>query len=256
MGDKLFVAWQDEQRRWHTIAEIVRRQSGYEFGFTRGISGLMSFPDQLFRMNRDTRYAFKDLIPLFRNRIPSRSRADYKRMTEWLNLSSFADEFEMLSYFGLIPGTDSLMIYPAPAVSEGRYRLTFFVHGIRHMHESAADWCSTAQPGERLFPLLDVQNHVDANAVALRNGQSASLIGYVPAFYAQDVKRVLAEASNVADVSFTVVRCNPDAPSQLRLLCSIDAPVRPGFVALETDDHQPIARSVQPEPYRLGLMAL
>lgn len=242
MGDRLYVAWQDEHRHWHTIAEIVRRHSGYEFGFTRGVNNLLSFPEQLFRMNRNTRYTFKDLIPLFRNRIPPRNRADYKRMTEWLNLSKFADEFEMLSYFGLVPGTNSLMVYPAPTVKDGVYKLTFFVHGIRHMHVGASEWCATSQPGDRLFALLDMQNHVDPNAVALRNDKEAVLLGYVPAFYAADVRRILTEARGARDAVFRVVRCNADAPMQLRLLCEIEAPVPDGFKALDTDDHKPLAK--------------
>ena len=91
------------------------------------------------------------------------------------------DEFVLLSKCGLIPGTDSVLVYPEPGLSEGRYQLEFFVHGIRHMHSSASKWCEEVEQGERLFPLLDVQNPVDPNAVALgRKGGKARLQKLTP----------------------------------------------------------------------------
>jgi hypothetical protein len=93
-----------------------------------------------------------------------------------LNLCGNEDEFVLLSKCGLIPGTDSVLVYPEPGLSEGRYQLEFFVHGIRHMHSSASKWCEEVEQGERLFPLLDVQNPVDPNAVALRTANNV-LIG-------------------------------------------------------------------------------
>jgi len=103
------------------------------------------------------------------------------------------DEFGLLSKFGLIPGTDSLLVYPEPDVISGTYALEFFVHGIRHMHKASMELCSTLRSGERLLPLLDVQNPVDPNAVAIRYIDPPVLVGYVPTFYSTDFRQLLLQ---------------------------------------------------------------
>jgi hypothetical protein len=211
----------------------------YEFVFTRGIDHLRSIPHDLFRMDVRARYQSKDLIFLFKNRLPPRGRTDFAKMARWLNLRGDEEEFVLLAKFGLIPGTDSILVYPEPDVSEGTYQLEFFVHGIRHMHSSASKWCAEAEEGGRLFPLLDVQNPVDPNAVALRAASNV-LIGYVPAFYAGDLKRVLLDSRYSALARISILRNNVDAPIQLRLLCRFTSPVSQSFRVLDTADHEPL----------------
>ena len=241
MVANLFVAWQDQDTRaWHTIARLRRLDSGYEFGFTRGVESLRSIPRDLFQMDVKRRYSSDELMPIFKNKLPSRNRTDFIKMANWLNLRGNEEEFESLSKFGLIPGTDSILVYPEPQVTLGKYKLEFFVHGIRHMHKDVMTLCEGMKEGDRLLPLLDVQNHVDPNAVALRCMETSLLIGYVPTFYAADFRRILADASLVTGVRVKIVRNNVDAPIQLRLLCQFDASVPLTFRSLDSDVHKPI----------------
>lgn len=191
-------------------------------------------------MDVNKRYLSDQLLPIFKNRLPSKNRADYRKMVEWLHLSGTEDEYGLLSKFGLIPGTDSLLVYPEPEIASGIYKLEFFVHGMRHMHPHAAGLCDELKAGDRLLPLLDVQNPVDQNAVAVRCAEPAVLIGYVPTFYAADIRRLLSDSMLAADARLTVCRLNADAPFQLRLLCQFECPCPRDFKALDTDAHRPV----------------
>jgi hypothetical protein len=118
----LYVAWQNQVTRvWHTVARLSRSEAGYELVFTRGVSSLLTIPADLFRMDVRKRYISNALFPLFKNRLPSRSRTDFEKMARWLNVKGDEDEFALLSKFGLIPGTDSLLVYPEPDVVSGVY---------------------------------------------------------------------------------------------------------------------------------------
>jgi hypothetical protein len=237
----LYVAWQNPATRtWHTVARLSRAGSGYELVFTRGVTGLLTIPSDLFRMNVAKRYSADELFPLFKNRLPSRSRTDFPKMAQWLNIKGGDDEFELLSKFGLIPGTDSLLVYPEPEVVSGTYALEFFAHGIGHMNDNAMKSNSALRAGERLLPLLDVQNPVDPDAVAIRYVDRPVLIGYVPAFYAADFRQLLSQPRLAAKAQLSFVRLNEDAPNQLRLLCRFDCPVPQGFRALNSETHQPV----------------
>lgn len=236
MSKTLFLAWQHpETRSWATFARLDKSATDYDLTFTRGASGLRAV-HELFKMDPHQRYRFSELLPIFKNRLPSRSRTDFSKMTSWLNLRGDEDEFALLSRFGLIPGTDGILVYPQPDVRLGHYSLEFFLHGLRHMHGDVEATCAKLEPGNRLLPLLDVQNPVDQNAVALRPEHKTILLGYVPAFYAEDVRSLVSNAADGARI--TVVRCNPEAPTQLRLLCRLEAPVAADFVPLQTEAHK------------------
>lgn len=241
MNDSIYIAWQDDSTRsWHTIAKLIRFDDGYEFAFTEGIRKLKNIPHQLFSMPLKGRYRSSMLIPLFQSRLPSRSRTDFEKIQEWLDLSGTEDEFTRLGKFGLIPGTDSLMLYPSPTIIGNEYRLDFFVHGVRYMSREASNKCEHFDGGETLLPLFDVQNPVDPNAVALRTTDQY-LIGYVPTFYAEDFRKLFQSPRSCLNSKIFVKKCNADAPAQLRLLCSIRAFVEPAFKSMNTKSHQPIS---------------
>jgi hypothetical protein len=235
----VYVAWQDSaSRAWRTFARLSRVNGDYEFAFTHGAERLNLIPQDLFRMNLKERYRSHDLISLFKNKLPPRSRVDFKKMAGWLNLRGDEEEFDLLSKFGLIPGTDSLLVYPEPDITGGLYTLEFFVHGIRHMHKDALYFCDHAEEGEKLYPLLDVQNPADPNAVALRTEDGTYLVGYVPAFYSADVRTLLANSDIAKDAQFVLTKNNRDAPIQLRLLCRFSSSVPNKFQPLNSPDHQ------------------
>jgi HIRAN domain-containing protein len=248
LSANLFLAWQDPgTRTWHTFARLRKNGDDYELAFTRGAQRLGTIPLELFKLDITKIYRFGELIPVFRNRLPSRKRADFERMAAWLNLTGDEDEFTQLGRFGLIPGTDSILIYPEPEIIRAKYHLEFFVHGIRHMHKDAPKICDSTNKGERLLPLLDVQNPVDQNAVALRREDDPTLIGYVPTFYAADIKILLSSPGVESSARFTVVRSNKDAPMQLRLLCRFESAAPAQFHPLDTEAHMLLKKEAPAE---------
>lgn len=248
MPPNVYVAWQEpKSRRWHTIAKLSRSSDRFQFQFTRGSSELGEVTKKLFNSNVADHYQSDQLIALFRNKIPPRGRSDFQQLATWLNLRGDESEFEMLGRFGLIPGTDGILVYPEPLILGDRYELEFFLHGIRHAHGSEnqkhlrADvfaWCASAKENDRLSAMLDVQNEFDANAVALRAADGTAIVGYVPRFYSSDVKKILSNQQLAEGAVFQIVRNNQDAPDQLRLLCKFSSQVERDFKPLADPEHE------------------
>ncbi len=241
---RLYAAWQDENRSWHTIGRLTQRGGLYEFVFTKGASVLGTMPKDLLGMNIYHSYRSPQLFSLFRNKLPSRTRPDFRQMAGWLGLSGDESEIALLEKFGLIPGSDSTLVYPEPDISSGKYVVEFFIHGLRHTGEDALRWCEVARRGARLLPLLDLQNPFDASAVAVRPEDQSTIVGYVPAFYAHDFYQILKDPNCAAAARITLLRCNQDAPPQLKLLCRFESPLPKLFVPLATDEHQPMEQPV------------
>lgn len=243
----VFVAWQDPAtREWHTIARLSRIADHYEFGFTHGAEKVKEVVKKLFNSRLDDLYLSNELTSLFRNKIPPRSRSDFRKLAAWLSLRGDESDFDLLGKFGLIPGTDGLLVYPSPRVVDGRYTVEFFIHGVRHTHGNAGSlhlhgdvltWCQLAQPGDRLFAMLDIQNEFDPNAIALRAQGGTIAVGYVPRFYARDLHLILEQRDFARSAQFEIVRNNGDAPLQLRMLCRFTSAVPDGFKALDDPDH-------------------
>jgi len=245
----VFVAWQDPgTRQWHTIAKLsLSSDDLYEFSFTHGAEALRDVAKRLFNSNLEGRFFSNGLTALFRNKIPPRSRSDFFKMAEWLNLKGDEADFELLGKFGLIPGSDGLLVYPAPKIKDDHYSVEFFVHGIRHahgdtgvrhLHGDVLTWCHSAKAGDNLYALLDVQNRYDENSVALRADDASIVVGYVPRFYAGDLRKILGNPELARNANFEIRRNNADAPLQLRLLCRFTCSVPAGFSSLDDVDHE------------------
>ena len=224
----LFLAWQDaESRRWYPIGRLSVEDGVYRYvyvaGFLRaeaeaGLAPPIGFPDvrRAYRSDR--------LFPLFANRVMSSSREDYPAYLARLNLRDGpkAPLMMLARNRGLRP-TDPFEMFPQPLVTlndRRRFQTTFFVHGVRHGPETAQARAATLKAGDPLLPMPDWCNPRDPNAIALRT-EDRHIVGYVPRFYSAELMRL--HAAKVAP-AFTVEHVNPPpAPTQQRVLCSVDA---------------------------------
>ncbi|MGH8546716.1 MAG: HIRAN domain-containing protein, partial [Gammaproteobacteria bacterium] len=168
---KLYVFWQDQDtRRWHPVGILTRRISLYEFVYTKGAkdaSGFVPFG----RMNKLYRiYQSEELFPLFANRVLSRSRQEYDNYVRWIGADVTPDDkMLILARTGGARATDSLMIYAKPEPNErSEFDLFFLCHGVRYLPGEAIDRIARLKEGDALYPMLDVLNPFDANAVSLR----------------------------------------------------------------------------------------
>jgi hypothetical protein len=178
-------------------------------------------------------YESESLLPLFANRLLSRSRTDYEAFLRWggFDPNNPPDPISILSVTEGIRQTDSVEVFPCPAPdAEGCFMSKFFLHGVRWCPPAALERIDRLQPNEPLCLMPDPMNEFDPYAVAVRTSDHKDrfLIGYVPRYLALDVHRLFAECS-VHVMELVVERVNRDAPLQQRVLCRMRACWPEGF---------------------------
>lgn len=217
----LYVAWQDSlTREWIPVAKLERLDEGYRLSYTAGARRARGF-NGLGRMNDLTaKYDSSSLFAAFANRIISKSRPEYSDYLKWTGLTGSAvDPLQILGITGGIRGTDSLELFPLPVAADGGgWSVDFFLRGVRHLPDHAGSAISALKSGDKLFLMLDVQNEFDQGAISVRTKSPASLIGYCPRYYCPYIHAVYKDGG---DLSLTVKRVNLDAPTSMRLLCTL-----------------------------------
>ncbi len=223
------------------VGRLTRTKNKYSFVYTRGAAASSKFIP--FGRMTDLRkeYESTELLPFFSNRVLTKSRPEYAEFLRWLDLDD-SDPLLQLARTGGLKGTDSISVYPAPTPDKnGDYRVVFFCHGMRYTGEpSLHQAIQRLRKGDQLFPMHDMQNPWDRDAIALRSDDPATLLGYCPRFFAKDFGTLLGNDANRASV--TVVRANLTAPIEYRLLCEFKAHWPTGFVACEGDEFESLAR--------------
>lgn len=247
--DTLFVAWQDQAtREWIPVGRLARSSRTYTFAYTRG--ALRAAPRfQSFGRLSDiyATYESDTLFPVFANRVISRSRPEYSDYLRWIGLDELTpDPLSVLALTGGVRGTDSIELFPQPRRTEdGLYRITFFARGLRHLPKTSLEAISRLAPRTALKLLRDCQNGFDEFALCLATMPPSHLVGYCPKYYARDISNFLTEDSRAVDVQ---VKCvNTDAPLDMRLLCTVSAPWREGYIPFaDHSDFEPLHREPSP----------
>lgn len=242
--DTLFVAWQDpESREWIPVGKLARKNHIYKFAYTRGALRASNF--QPFGRLSDlyATYESDTLFPVFANRVIARSRPEYRDYLRWIGLSDLdSDPLAVLAMTGGVRGTDSIELFPQPKRTEGgRYSVTFFARGLRHLPKSSVEAIADLTPGVSLKLLHDCQNGFDEFAICLATLQPSHLVGYCPKYYARDISAFLREEPKAVSV---YVKCvNLDAPLDMRLLCTVTAPWSGNYAPFENhDDFELVSR--------------
>jgi len=198
----------------------------------------------------DVVYESQELFPLFANRLLQKERHEYRDFLHWLDVRESEDDpLALLARTGGARETDSLMMFPCPERTPlDMYQTKFFAQGLRYLPDYAVRAASDLPPQARLFLMPDPQNDRDRLAIGLRTDDPKALVGYCPR-YLTDVFRFLLRTSP-NDVKVVAERVNPNAPIQLRLLCSLTAPWPKGFNPCSSEDFQALAHadSATPRP--------
>jgi len=240
---KLYIFWQEQDtRRWHPVGMLTRTSEGhFEFKYTRGANMVRGFVPFGRMDDLHKTYLSTELFPLFANRVLSRSRPEYQEYVRWIGAESDRyDPMLILSRTGGERATDSLLVYPKPEANERcELDLAFLCHGIRHLPQQSIDHVGRLNEGDLLYPMLDILNPFDGDAVGLRTADPVWFVGYVPRFFAKEIKTCI-QATEPHAVRFRVARVNPDAPLQLRLLCRFTAPWPTGFQPWSEPEYQPL----------------
>ncbi len=235
----VYVAWQEpKERHWFPVAQLCFDRATYRFVYTKGALRSPDFMPFAQMPDLHQAYTSTELFPLFKNRILSKSRPEYSSFLHWLDLAPGEDEpLTLLARTGGERATDALRIVPCPTPSpDGFYRLSFFSHGMRYFPERIQTFINDLAAGDGLFLMPDPQNPHDSGALALRMVSPAVIVGYCPRYLSHDF-RILLQADPLA-TRVRIERINRDAPWQLRLLCSIQAPWPQLFQPCSSEDYE------------------
>lgn len=238
----LFIYWQDpDSRRWHVVGRLSRTDDLYRFVYTKGALQSKRFIPFGRMTDLHGEYQSRELFPLFANRVLQPSRPEYADYLKWLAVDQLKpDPLMLLARTGGTKVTDSIAIYAQPSPdAEGRYRVMFFCHGVRYVLEHALQRIDALSAGDPLYPMHDMQNPWDKQALAVRTDDPAALVGYCPRYFAKDFRALIRKRPREARL--TVARVNHRAPLQYRLLCEFRSPWPEDFRACQDREYQPLA---------------
>ncbi len=247
MHKTLYVAWrasEDNASQWGPVGRLDNELGHYRFVYTRGAETLRGFSPFPGMTDLGKAYESDELLPVFQNRMLSRSRPEYRDFLKWggFDPDSPPHPLDLLGVTEGVRATDRLELFPCPQPDgNNRYSVKFFLHGIRHMPDAARTEIIGIDPDENLGFMFDVSNGVDPFAVAVRTcpPRNRTLIGYLPRYLARDVKALFSRV-RARDIHLNAERVNPDAPMQQRLLCHMDAPWPESFSPCEGEEFQPM----------------
>jgi len=137
-------------------------------------------------------YESEELFPLFANRLLSRSRPDYEEFLTWggFDPSSTPDPISILGVHGRTTANGLHRGVPLSNPGRGRMLSQQVLPAWNAMDAGAAiERIGRLQVDEPLLAMLDICNPHDHNAVAVRTVEERTLIGYVPRYLANDVRK-------------------------------------------------------------------
>ena len=208
----------------------VRRQAQQKAGFLP----LIEFP------KLDEGYESSELFPLFQNRVINRARPDLADYLSYLDLREGADPIEILSASGGSRVTDAYEVFPKLEKDEdGSFVCRFFLHGWRHVNESAQKRIERLEAGDQLYVTLELTNPKTGLAVQIQTADDYYMIGWTPRYLVNDLVKAMAESPG--DYRAKVVRVNPlPAPSKQRVLIEMKARWKK-HEPMSGDDFHPLA---------------
>jgi hypothetical protein len=130
---------------------------------------------------------------------------------------------------------------------DGSIEAKFFLHGIRYLPECAAQRIEELHFEERLFPLIDISNIYDRNAIAVRSNDPKVILGYLPRYLASEIRGTLLDQRVISNVKMEVKKINPTAPVRYRLMCGFRAYIPNEFKIFTAGNYQPYAAIEIPE---------
>ena len=250
----LFLAWQDTRtqggartpsRAWFPIGRLDADPERYKFVYTRGalkaqkeagFQPLDAFP------KLQSVYESPDLFPLFQNRLIDPKREDYSEYIARLGLGpEEADPFEILAVSGGTRQTDSLEVFPKlQRRRDGSFNCRFFLHGWRHVNESAQEKLGRLAPGDKLQVAIELNNPASGIALQLQTGEDYFVIGWTPRYLVGDLLQAIAVSSG--QFSAHVVQINePPAPHNQRVLVDFSGRFREDFEPMSSEEYLPVA---------------
>ncbi len=222
-----YLGWQArDSRAWYPIGRLDASadRSRYCFSYTRGVldakkhdhfAPLYDFPEL------EKHYESDELFPLFKNRIMTPGRHDFRDYLKLLDLSGEeADPLEILAIDGGYRATDSFQVFPKiQKEADGSFHTRFFLHGGRHTNPDSKAQLNKLTPHQNLYVSAELNNPATGLAVQLQT-EDYYMLGWAPRYLVNDL--VKAMANSPGRLEARVVRVNPaPAPSKQRVLIEL-----------------------------------
>lgn len=241
----LYSLWQDPVTRlWHPVGMLRREGGRYFFEYTRGSQASPRFKPFPEMRKLEKKYESTSLFPVFANRLLPRNRPEFKELCRWADIDpeSNSADFDLLAVTGGQKETDLIRLVPRPQKAKnGKYSISFFVHGLRHVKEAALSEVKKLEQGDELVLALEVNNQVDPHAISIRSSDPACLLGYVPRYYTKDLRTVLDD-NKLRGRKIRAKKINPDAPAQLMVLCEVETDWPEDFIPFVSEEYLPLSR--------------
>ncbi|MDR1423884.1 MAG: hypothetical protein LBI92_04660 [Azoarcus sp.] len=241
----LFLAWQaPDIRSWFPVgrldADAALDHERFVFQYTqgarsaqqRGFRPLLSFPD--FK----GRYQAESLFPMFGNRVLNSRRKGFDDYLRTLALDH-NDPLDILAITGGERQTDNFEVFPKiEKQADNSFRCRFFLHGLRHMSDSAKERSKTLHEGDELGVSVELTNPKTGVAIQLTSDDYA-FIGWTPRYLVGDLLKSIA---SVQEIRATVVKVNDgsDVPMNRRVLVEFYGRLPDGFQPMTGEEFQPI----------------
>lgn len=223
----LFLAWQDKQnRQWFPVGRLDADVDLplYRFRYTMGAEkarALVGFPPLWDFPDLSKDYKSWKLFPLFKNRVIAHGRLDRTDYLKNLDLPEEATPVEILSVSGGLRMTDAYEVFPKIEKDPtGSFTCRFFLHGWRHVNETAQKRIDSLNKGDALYATLELTNPETRLAVQIQT-TDYHMIGWAPRYLVDDLTKAMAEVPD--GYKAKVVRINPQpAPSKQRVLIEMN----------------------------------
>ncbi len=244
MTKELFLLWQTpSNNKWLPIGKLLYDAKKYIFKYTIGAEWAHNKENFIaFTQMNDFKKIYKsdELYPLFKNRLLPKSRPEYQKYLNWLDLDDKNySYFEELARTGGSKATDSFRILKIPENQNGKYEVTFFVNGIRYLTSNSINRIDTLEKNRSLYLMRDIQNKFDSSALVLRTDDPVEIVGYCPAFFVEEFNKLI-EINHAENVKLSVVKLNYQAPSQFRVLCKLSTLWPSDFISFDQEAFQTI----------------
>ena len=229
--------WQDSAvtRMWHPVAKLTQEsEKKYLFNYTKGAEHqhFTFFPSM---EEKTESYTSERLFTFFENRLIPESRPEHDSMFEWSGMSvDSKDYLELLAISGGEKKTDHFRIVNIPKNEDGFYRIKFFVSSINYLTDEERKSLKSLKSQDKLQYQFDLENNIDTDATILLKEDEIK-VGYLPHYLCKDLKNLLNYIEK-EDIQISVIKVNPDAPAQFKVLCELKAPWPNNFNAFNDDE--------------------
>jgi len=235
-----------ESVEWATVGVLTKVEDLYEFRYTEGakrLTGVAPFPGM---PHLDSVYQSQELLPIFKNRLLSKRRPEYKTWLSWggFHADPGPNAMAILATLGSRRAADSLELYAGPQrLATGDACVQFFLHGVRHYQ--TAETLERLTSGMALSLRPEDDNQFDRYAVAVDDKTECKL-GYVPRYLTQDIRYLIENCPD--EVQLSVKQANADAPTQHQILCELQSCWPDGFEPCSGPDFQPVLHEDTAKP--------